>query len=243
MSEIRLNKYLAQAGVVSRREADRLITRGDIQVNGRVIRELGCRIDPSRDKIVFRGSEVSGKKKHVYVMVNKPRGYIVTTKDPLNRPHVLNLLPPLGRRIYPVGRLDADSEGLLVLTDDGELAYRLTHPRFQIPKVYLVKVKGHPGQEKIFRLEKGILIEGKKTSPASLEFITGKGTRSLFQMTIREGRKREIRRMFASVGHEVVELKRVQVGSLRLGDLKKGRWRFLRPNEIHRLKKQVSLNT
>ncbi|MBN1272167.1 MAG: rRNA pseudouridine synthase [Candidatus Aminicenantes bacterium] len=241
MSDIRLNKYLSQAGVASRREADRMIERGEIKVNGRVIRELGCRIDPSRDKIVFQGREVACKKKNVYIMVNKPRGYIVTTKDPQNRPQVLNLLPSFERRIYPVGRLDADSEGLLLLTDDGELAYRLTHPRFQISKIYLVKVKGHPGREKISLLEKGIFIDGKKTSPASLEPIAEKGKRSLFQMTIREGRKREIRRMFASVGHEVIELKRVQVGSLKLGDLKKGHWRFLRPNEVHRLKKQVSI--
>lgn len=227
--------------MASRRKADRLILSGDIKVNGRTVKELGVRVNPAKDDIIVKGEKITAGKSNTYIMLHKPKGYIVTMDDPFNRALVLDLLPALETRVFPVGRLDADSEGLLLLTDDGELSYRLTHPRFRVSKVYMVKVKGFPPPDSISRLERGIVIDGKKTAPAALKLVAEKGNRALFRMSIREGKKREIRKMFSAVGHEVIELKRVQIGPLKLGGLKKGQWRFLKPSEINRLKKWVSL--
>jgi len=239
--QIRLNKFLAQAGVASRREVDKMIAGGEIKVNGRVIQVLGYKIDDEKDKVEVEGKKIEREEGQVYLMINKPPGYLVTLKDRFQRPTIKQLLPSLGKRIFPVGRLDYDSEGLLLLVNDGELAYRLTHPRFKVGKVYLVKVKGDPDPSKLSRLEKGIYLEGRKTAPAKIARLSRSSKRNLLKVEIYEGRKREVKKMFDAVGHGVLQLKRIDFGGVRLGKLKTGKWRFLTRKEIDTLKKKVNL--
>lgn len=239
--QIRLNKFLAQAGVASRREVDEMIVAGKIKVNGRIIRTLGSKIDDEKDRVEVGGKRVEKEGGWVYLMLNKPRGYLVTLKDPFQRPTIKELLPSLKRRIYPVGRLDYDSEGLLLLTNDGELAHRLAHPRYRVPKNYVVEVNGVPDSSKIARLERGVILDGKKTAPAQIAKLSGSAKKTLFRIEIHEGRKREVKRMFEAIDHRVLHLKRVGFGRLRLGNLKTGKWRFLSRKEVDSLKSQVDL--
>jgi pseudouridine synthase len=236
---IRLNKFLSQAGVASRREADRLIELGRVKVNGQVVQELGSKIDEEKDSVWVDGKKVGGAQSFVYLLLNKPPGFLVTLKDPYERPTIKSLLPPLRIRLFPVGRLDFDSEGLLLMTNDGELANRLMHPRYEIKKVYTVKVKGQPEKGQLLRLEKGVVIDGKKTAPAKIYLLSSSPKRSLCQVTIHEGRKREVRRMFAIIGHPVLQLKRVRFAGLTLHGLKSGGWRYLTDKEVQTLKKMV----
>jgi len=238
---IRLNKFLSQAGIASRREADRMIAGGRVKVNNQVIHELGCKIDDEKDKVEVNGRKVKRKQAFIYLVLNKPRGYLVTLKDPFGRSTVKNFFITLKKSVFPVGRLDYDSEGLLLLTNDGELAYRLTHPRYEIRKTYLVKVRGEPDPSKLVKLRKGILLDGRKTAPAKVALLEGNPKKSLLRIEIYEGRKREIRRMFESIGHKVLKLTRVGFAGLTLEKLKSGKWRFLQPEEIRMLKEQVGL--
>jgi len=239
---IRLNKFLAQAGVASRREVDRMITEGKIKVNGQVVQVLGSKIDETKDEVEVDGKKVKREEGQVYLMLNKPPGYLVTFKDRFQRPTIKQLLPSLGKRYFPVGRLDYDSDGLLLLMNDGELAFRLTHPRFKVGKVYLVKVKGEPEPSKLLRLKKGIYLDGKKTAPAKIAIVSKSSKKTLLKIEIYEGRKREVKKMFKTVGHEVLQLKRISFGGVRLGELKTGKWRFLTQKEIDILKKKVNLS-
>jgi pseudouridine synthase len=238
---VRLNKFLSLAGVASRREADRWIEEGRISVNDKTVDELGFKIDEEKDVIRVDGRRVQVKPKPGYLLLNKPAGYLVTLKDPFRRPTIRSLLPPSLGRVFPVGRLDLESEGLLMLTNDGELAHRLTHPRFGVGKVYLVKVKGMPNREALRRLEQGVFLEGRKTAPASATLLAPGGTSSWLRVELREGRKREVREMCRAVGHPAQELKRVEFAGLVLGSLKPGQWRHLEPGEIRRLKGLVGL--
>lgn len=238
---IRLNKFLSQAGVTSRREADRLIAEGRVTVNGEVILTLGCRIDEGKDKVEVDGKRVKKDETPVYVMLNKPPGYLVSLKDPFGRPTIKDLLSSVKSRIFPVGRLDYQSEGLLLLTNDGELAFRLTHPRFRIKKVYLVKIRGIPDASKLSRLERGIYLDGRRTAPAKVKPLKVTSKESLLRVEIHEGWKREVRRMFEAIGHGVLGLQRIRFGGLSLGKLKSGRWRSLTPQEIGKLKSHVGL--
>ena len=240
--EIRLNKHLAQAGVASRREVDRMIVEGRIKVNGQVVQALGYKIDDQKDRVEVDGKRVERKEGMVYLIINKPPGFLVTMKDPLRRPTVQQLLPALKKRVFPVGRLDYDSEGLLLLTNDGELAHRLLHPRFKIQKTYLAEVKGIPALTQIARLEKGIYLDGKRTAPARFEKLRGGFKKSLFKVEIHEGRKREVRRMFEVIGHGVLHLKRIGFGGVKLGSLGLGKWRFLARREVDILKKKAELS-
>ena len=239
--KIRLNKYLALAGIASRREADRMISEGRVSINRETVDVLGIKIDGEKDKIEVDGKSVKRLKSEVYLMLNKPPGYLVTAKDPFQRPTIMDLLPKMKNRVFPVGRLDFDSEGLVLLTDDGELAYRLMHPSFQVTKEYRVRVTPKPDRSKLATLERGISLDGKKTAPAKFRILstTMKGT--LLLAKLHEGRKRELRRMFEYMGFGVLALKRVKLGSLHLGHLKKGEWRYLSREEIERLKKKVQL--
>jgi pseudouridine synthase len=237
--KIRLNKFLSQAGLASRREADRMIEQGRIRVNGKVVSQLGCKIDDEKDRVEVDGRQLKKEEGFVYLMLNKPRGYLVTLEDPFQRPTIIKLLPRLKKRIFPVGRLDYDSEGLLLLTNDGKLASRLTHPRYEVKKIYLIKVKGDPELAKLGRLERGIFLEGRKTAPARIERLGRSSKSTLLSVEIHEGRKRELRFMFRSIGHEVVRLKRIGFAGLKLGKLKRGEWRFLTPKETEMLKKAV----
>ncbi len=239
--EIRLNKHLAQAGVASRREVDRMIVEGRIKVNGQVVQALGYKIDDQKDRVEVDGKRVEKEEGLVYLILNKPPGFLVTMKDPLRRPTVQQLLPALKKRVFPVGRLNYDSEGLLLLTNDGELAHRLLHPRFKIRKTYLAEVKGIPALTQIARLEKGVYLDGKRTAPARFEKLRGSFKKSLFKVEIYEGRKREVKRMFEVIGHGVLHLKRIGFGGVRLGSLGSGKWRFLTRKEVDTLKKKAEL--
>lgn len=239
--QIRLNKFLSQAGIASRREADRMIEEGRVKVNSLVIQELGYKIDDAQDKVEVDGRKVWREEGFVYLLLNKPAGYLVTLKDPFQRPTIKSLLPHLKKRVFPVGRLDSSTEGLLLLTNDGELAYRLTHPRYEVKKTYLVKVRGEPDYSSLTRLRKGIFLEGKKTAPARVTLLVPTPRESLLKIEIHEGRKREIRRMFEAIDYEVLELKRIGFAGLTLNRLESGQWRFLKEREIAGLKKQVGM--
>jgi len=239
---VRLNKFLSLAGVASRREADRWIVQGRVSVNNKIVDELGFKIDEERDVVQVDGRKVQVKPTPVYILLNKPAGHLVTLKDPFRRPVVRSLLPASLGRVFPVGRLDLESEGLLVLTTDGELAHRLSHPRFGVKKVYLVKVKGEPNKEVLSRLERGIYLEGRKTAPAKAALLAPGQKSSWLRLELQEGRKREVREMCAAVGHPVQELRRVEYAGLVLKGLKPGQWRHLGPPEVRRLKALVDLS-
>jgi 23S rRNA pseudouridine2605 synthase len=237
----RLQKVLAQAGVASRRACEELIRQGRVQVNGQVVTELGTKVDPNRDEIRVDGAPISGPEERVYLILNKPPGYISTTHDPWGRPTVLDLIPHQGR-LYPVGRLDAESEGLLLLTNDGRLTHRLTHPRYEHEKEYLVLVKGHPSQTVLSQLRQGVDLEEGRTAPAKVSRVSRKegsetppGTTWL-RIVVHEGRKRQIRRMCSAVGHPVQRLIRVRMGPIELGNLPEGGYRPLSAKEVRRLR-------
>ena len=235
----RLQKALAAAGVASRRRCEELIAAGRVAVNGQVVRELGVRVDPAKDAILLDGEPIGGDGpgKPVYIMLNKPVGYVSTVSDPHASKTVLDLLEQVNERIYPVGRLDADSSGLLLLTNDGEFANRLTHPRYHIPKVYRVRVRGFVGRDTAIRLTDGIDLPDGRTAPADLRFIEyhEPTQSSVIEITLYEGRNRQVRRMMETVGHPVRELTRIAFGSVRLKGLLPGTWRKLRPEEVERL--------
>ena len=239
--KIRLNRFLALAGVASRREADRMISEGRVSVNGETVDMLGIQVDGEKDKVEVDGKTVKRPQKKVYLMLNKPPGYLVTAKDPLRRPTIMELLPKLKIRVFPVGRLDFDSEGLVLFTNDGELAHRLMHPSYQVIKEYRIRIDSKPDRSTLATLEKGVSLDGKKTAPAKFRILatTIKGT--LVLARLHEGRKRELRRMFEYMGFRVMALKRIKLGSLHLGHLKKGEWRYLTREEVVRLKNKVRL--
>jgi len=242
MTEIRLNKYIAQAGVASRREADSLIEAGRVRVNGKVVQTLGYKLDDGTDVIEVDGKKISSQRALLYVMLHKPPGYIVTRNDPFKRPTVLDLLPKFPERINPVGRLDFESEGLLLLTNDGDLALRLLHPRYGVKKLYRIKVKGRPEMASLKKIEKGIFLDRKKTAPAKISQIRRGQKASWMDIQIREGRKREVRRMFQAIGHPVLFLKRVRFAELSLGKLRSGQWRYLSNSEVSNLRRKVGLD-
>jgi len=239
---VRLNKFLAQAGVASRREADRMITEGRVSVNNTFVEELGVQIDPIKDSVRVDGRIVKKEKEEFYLLLNKPKGYLVTLKDPFERPTVLELLPKLKMRVFPVGRLDLNSEGLLILTNNGELANRLMHPRYGIKKVYEVRTKGIPSQKSLLRLERGIHLDGKKTAPAKIAHLGSDPKNARIRIELTEGRKREVRRMFEAIGYSLLSLKRVNYAGIAIGTLRKGQWRYLTQPEVLNLKKQVGLD-
>jgi pseudouridine synthase len=240
--QVRLNKYLSQAGVASRREADSRIAESRVKVNGLVVQELGFKIDPARDRVEVDGKKITVASNRIYIMLNKPPGFLVTARDPFNRQTVMQLLPAWKGKIFPVGRLDYESEGLLLLTDDGELAHRLMHPRYEVPKTYLVQVEGEVQKSSVSRLEKGIVLDGRKTSPARIFLLRSSRKESAVRMVIHEGRKREVRRMWAALGHHVLRLKRVSYGELKLGRLPSGQWRRLTLNEARSLRSLAGLS-
>jgi 23S rRNA pseudouridine2605 synthase len=233
-SGIRLQKFLADAGVASRREGERLIQSGRVEVNGRVVTELGVRVEPDRDQVRVDGRRVRAAGKRAYYLLNKPKGIITSASDPEGRPTVVELLQGVRERVFPVGRLDWSSEGLLILTNDGALAYRLTHPANHVPKVYRVKVKGSVGEEDLRAVRRGLVLEGRRTLPARVERISSQAN-SWLEVTLYEGRKNQIRRMFDRLGHRVQKLKRIAIGPIRDRALKPGEWRRLTPEEIRRL--------
>jgi len=239
--QTRLNKFLAHAGVCSRREADRWIAEGRVSVNGRAVMELGEKVDPARDKVAVNGKPVRGAEEHpVYILMNKPAGRVVSVKDPFGRPTVLDLLGHLPVRVYPVGRLDLDTEGALLLTNDGEMALRLTHPRFGAGKTYEVRVEGDPQETDLDKVRNGIFLEGRRTAPARVRVLHRGRRWALLEVEIHEGRKREIRKLFDAVGFPVAAITRVDFAGLTLDGLKTGEWRYLNKKEIERLHERVA---
>lgn len=241
-ASIRLNKFLAHAGVCSRREADRWIAEGRISVNGRVVFELGEKIDPARDRVQANGKPVRAEEeKPLYILLNKPAGRVVSVKDPFGRPTVMDLLKHLPARVYPVGRLDLDTEGALLLTNDGDLALRLTHPRYGAVKAYEVRVEGEPREDDLDKVRHGLFLEGRKTAPARVKVLRHGHRHASLKVEIHEGRKREIRKVFEAVGYPVTGLTRVDFAGLTVEDLKPGQWRYLRTAEVGRLRKLAGL--
>jgi pseudouridine synthase len=232
---MRLNKFLASAGVGSRRKCDDYIVEGKISINGEVVRTLGVKIDEILDTIAFEGKKVTLEQQVLYLILNKPKGIITSVKDEYDRNTVLDLIP-ISERVFPVGRLDQDTTGLILLTNDGELANKLMHPKFKIPKTYhaLLNKIIHPKDK--YHFERGIVLDEKKTAPCKLSEIRIIDNCSFLEVILREGRKRQIRRMFGELGYNVVELDRIGFGSLTLTGLKRGEWRYLNKEEIKGLK-------
>ncbi len=232
----RIQKIISAAGVTSRRAAEQLITEGRVRVNGQVVTELGTKADANKDHIKVDGKLINPKQPLVYIMLNKPAGFVTTMADPEGRPTVLNLLKGLKTRVYPVGRLDYNTEGLLLLTNDGDFAHLITHPKHEFPKTYRAKVKGVLEDHQIELLEQGIYLDDGKTAPAKLKKVSKEEANSWLEITIHEGRKRQVRRMFDRVGHSVIKLKRTKTGNLILGDLPEGAFRYLTPAEVEALR-------
>ena len=234
MTPVRLQKYLADAGVASRRAAEGLITGGHVRVNNAVVTTLGTRVDPTRDEVAVDGQPVRPRKK-LYVALNKPKGYLCTRDDPEQRRVVGQLLPKEWGNLHTVGRLDRDSEGLLLLTNDGEFSLRLTHPRYGVRKRYVAVVTGRFEERNLPRLTAGIEDDGELLRAEKARLMSANNSHSTVELELAEGRNREVRRLLGALGHEVEVLRRVQVGPIRLGELPPGRWRVLTPAEIKSL--------
>ena len=245
---IRLQKILSAAGVASRRTAETLILQGRVSVNGRTVTELGTRADPSRDEIRVDGRRIRTAVRLRYLLLNKPKNYVSTRRDPQGRRTVMDLLKGVCEAVYPVGRLDYDSEGLLLLTNDGDLAAALTHPRHAVERVYRVEVRGVPDGRAIAALERGVVLDGRRTAPATVRVVPAPGrparerrATTVLRMTLREGRNRQIRRLCAAVGHPVVRLTRIRIGPIQDDRLRPGEMRDLTPAEVRALRKPAGL--
>lgn len=233
---MRLQRFLARAGVASRRGSEDLMTAGRVRVNGVVVSELGAKVDPTTDVVEVDGVEVTLGEAPAYVMLNKPAGYVTTMSDPQGRPTVADLVPREPAGLFPVGRLDRETTGLLLFTTDGDLAHRLLHPRYHVQKAYLARVEGRPRSEALSRLAKGVELEDGLTAPARVRIVTP-GPPAEVEIVIREGRKRQVRRMLDAIGHPVIALHRSSFGPLLLRDLEPGRYRPLSPEEVSALKR------
>lgn len=229
--KIRLHKYIAQCGVASRRHAEEMIKAGKVRVNGVKVTELGTLVT-DRDEVEVDGKRIKKENKLVYIMLNKPSGYVSTVSDPQGRRTVLDLIEGVEERIYPVGRLDYDTTGLLILTNDGDFAYNSTHPRQETKKTYIAEVMGLPSNSTLRKLRKGVILDGKATSPAEVEVVEIKDSSSVLKIVIHEGRNRQVKRMCEAVGHPVLKLTRTAVGKLTLGNLQSGKWRYLSQHEV-----------
>lgn len=233
---MRLQKYMALCGVASRRKSEEIIGEGRVKVNNVVVTELGTIIDPNKDKVLVDDKRLRLESNKVYIMLNKPIGYVSTLNDEKGRRIVTDLIEGVKERIYPVGRLDADTTGLILLTNDGELAFKLTHPSKKIDKKYIAIVEGVPNKKELELLRKGVFIDGKKTSPAEVKIAKKFEEDSILDITIHEGRNRQVKKMCETVNHPVKKLKRVSIGEIELGGLNIGNWRFLNDEEINYLK-------
>ena len=242
MTEERLQKYLASAGVASRRASETMIQEGRVAVNGKVIRELGTKIVPGKDQVTVDGKPVQPEEKLVYLLMNKPAGYITTAKDPHNRPTVLDLVADVPYRVFPVGRLDYETEGLLLLTNDGEFAYRMTHPKFKMMKTYVAVVQGVLTPERLDMLQNGVQLEDGKTGPAKVRILRKENHKTVVEISIHEGKNRQVRRMFKAVKNPVLELKRISVGTLTLKGVNLGEYRYLNDDELKKVGQRLGLH-
>ena len=231
---IRLQKYLSQCAVASRRKAEELILAGKVKVNGKPA-ELGDKINPKKDVVTVSGKKIISSKKHYYIMLHKPRGFVTTMEDELGRKCVAQLVKDVGARVYPVGRLDRDSEGMLIMTNDGDFANHMTHPSKHIPKTYRVTVRPDVKEEQLVKFQTGMEIDGRMTAPAEARIIEKQENRVVLEVILYEGRNRQIRKMCEALGLEVARLKRTSIGSVKLGMLPQGKWRELTEDEVHKL--------
>lgn len=233
-NRIRLQKHLSESGIASRRKAEELIAQGKVRVNGRVA-VIGDRVDPKRDKVTVSGKTVIANTEKMYIMLHKPRGFVTTTKDELDRKCVTDLVADAPVKLFPVGRLDRNSEGLLIMTNDGNFANNLTHPSAHVNKTYRVTVKGEVNDEKLIKLQDGIMLDGRKTLPCDVFVAERKPDRTVLIFIIQEGRNRQIRRMCEEVQLEVMRLKRTEIAGVKLGMLPQGKWRPLNEREMRHL--------
>lgn len=234
-NKIRLQKYMAESGIASRRKSEEFIAAGKVKVNGKVA-SLGDKVDPKKDKVTVEGKRILQEERLYYIMLHKPRGFVTTMSDEQGRKCVAELVQDVPARIYPVGRLDRDSEGMLIMTNDGDFANSIIHPSKHVQKVYRVTVRPSISEEQITAMMTGMMIEGKKTLPADVKVITKEPGRVVLEVTICEGRNRQIRKMCESLGLEVARLKRIAIGPVKMGMLQRGQWRELTPQEVRSLK-------
>jgi 23S rRNA pseudouridine2605 synthase len=228
---IRINKFLARCKLGSRRKVEEFILNGEVNINGEISRNLSCMINPASDVVKYKGKVLTLNQDKIYLMLNKPLNYLVSSRDDFGRKLVYELLPDFNTHLFSIGRLDYNSEGLLLFTNDGDFAQKIIHPRFKLPKLYKVSVKGRILNEQVEKLRNGVMIETGKTQPALVFIKQRDEKKSVLKITIYEGQKRQIRYMMKAVGTEALELKRLQIGNLKLGKLPSGMWRFLKPNE------------
>ena len=233
--EMRLQKYMAGCGVASRRASEQMIQDGRVTVNGHVVAEPGTKINGEADVVAVDGKVIAPARGCTYIMLHKPTGFVTTAADQFGRPAVVDLVKDVPARLYPVGRLDYDTSGLLLLTDDGDLTYRLTHPKHVVPKVYIARVAGIPKPQALAQFRHGIELDGRLTAPAAIAVTRRQNGQAEVRVTIHEGRNRQVRRMLAAIGHEVLTLARVQMGALGLGTLAEGAWRHLSEAEVELL--------
>jgi 23S rRNA pseudouridine2605 synthase len=231
----RLQKIIAAAGIASRRKAEELMLAGEVTVNGKIVTELGRKADPDKDHIKVRGKLINPmlqKQENIYLLLNKPSGVLTSRFDPSNRPLVIDLLGPYRNKVHPVGRLDFNTEGLLLLTNDGDFTQLISHAAKKVPKIYEAKVKGKPGNHQIKLLERGVMIDGVRTAPAKIRLLEESATNAWYEVTLYEGRNQQIRKMFDSIGHSVIKLRRIGIGFLRKERLKPGEYRLLSGDEV-----------
>lgn len=233
--ECRLQKYLAECGVASRRKAEELILAGKVKINGEVVTELGTKINPSRDKVMYNNQIVKVEKRKVYILLNKPAGYISAAKDQFDNPSILHLVKDIKVRLYPVGRLDKDTTGAIILTNDGDFSYKLTHPKHEVSKTYIAEVEGVPTAEEMRTFAKGVYIDGKKTYPAKIRIVKETKKNSIVEIIIHEGRNRQVKKMCEEIGHKVVTLHRQAIGKIVIDGVKEGKYRCLTQKEINEL--------
>lgn len=231
---VRLQKVLAEAGVASRRAAERIITEGRVAVNGETVSELGRKVDPLHDHVTVDGKPVKARRK-IYLALNKPKGLVCSRKDELGRPTIYDLLPKEWGHLHSIGRLDFNSEGLIFLTNDGELSLHVTHPRYGVRKKYLATVEGKADEAMLRAFERGVYYEGERLKAEKARLASSTGTQSVIELELAEGKYREVRRMFETQGRTVKRLQRIQIGKIKLGELKPGRWRTLTESEIKSL--------
>ncbi|SHI70138.1 23S rRNA pseudouridine2605 synthase [Dethiosulfatibacter aminovorans DSM 17477] len=235
MNKMRLNKFISNSGYTSRRKADELIFEGKVKINGETVKEPGTQVQVSVDIVEVEGKNISLEEEMKYIILNKPIKYITSVKDQFDRPSVLDLVD-IKERIYPVGRLDYDSSGLIILTNDGDLTYKLTHPKHNIYKTYIVKINGLIDDETIEKLKKGVYIDNYRTRPCKVSLVSDDDRKSVLKVSILEGRNRQIRKMFEKFNFRVVYLRRISIGEISLGELPSGQWRHLRDDEVKYLK-------
>lgn len=242
MEPERLQKYLASAGVASRRASETMIKEGRVSVNGKVVRELGTKVTPGVDKVLVDGKPVQQEEKLVYLLMNKPAGYVTTVKDTHDRPTVMDLVADVPYRVFPVGRLDFETEGLLLLTNDGEFAYRMTHPKFKMVKTYVATVQGNLTEERLRTLRNGVQLEDGMTAPAEVKIVRRENHKTVVEISIHEGRNRQVRRMFKAVKNPVLELKRISIGPLQLKGVHQGAYRYLNSGELKVVGQRLGLH-